>query len=119
MKIMHLSAAMSLCFTLNSACHAAPPMAQGTIRFQGAIVERGCSAAMGKPSTLMLNACPTPAGTPTVNVHGIDPISARANLKLVSDSGREARYYDQQFEIVDSSGAPVRSGNYLITMTLP
>lgn len=118
MKIVHVSVAISLCVTLTHACSV---MAEGTIRFEGAIVERGCSADRGQSSRLILNSCPALSGTPVLNVHGIDSISATApvTLKRVAESARQAGYYEQQFELVDGTGAPIRSGNYLITMTLP
>jgi hypothetical protein len=41
------------------------------------------------------------------------------NVKLVADRGRNGRYYDQRYELVDGLGMPVRSGTYLITLTSP
>lgn len=116
MKMIPLAATMILCISVNNAGYAAVSTAQGTVRFEGRIVERGCSDATEESSRLVLSNCPVPGATPTLNVHGIDPINAGATvtLKRIADSGA-----GQQFEIVDRSGTPVRSGNYLITVTLP
>jgi hypothetical protein len=41
------------------------------------------------------------------------------NVKLVADSGRGDRFYQQQYALVDGQGKPVTSGQYLITLTSP
>ncbi|WP_371926555.1 hypothetical protein [Pseudomonas sp. PB105] len=40
------------------------------------------------------------------------------NVRLVADSG-SGRYYDQRYRVVDSTGKPVQSGNYVVTVTAP
>lgn len=120
MKIKHLPVAISVVFTLSGSCWAATPAAPGTIRFEGAIVERSCSSGLSTQATVELNTCPALGRATVINVRNVDPLSARAQVtvKLLADSG-QARYYDQRYALVDGTGAPVRSGNYLITMTLP
>jgi type 1 fimbria pilin len=120
MKIKCLPVAVSVFLALNGTCWAATPAAQGSIRFEGGIVERGCSPGVGADSTLHLKTCPATGRTPAVNVSNIDPLSAPADIrvKLLADRD-QGRYYDQQYQLVDGTGAPVRSGNYLITVSLP
>ncbi|HEF4760160.1 TPA: type 1 fimbrial protein [Pseudomonas putida] len=120
MKIGYLSGVICTFLTLNSACWAATLSAPGLIRFEGAIVERGCRSSLGADATLALNACPAAGHRTVVEVNDVDPLSPRSDIKvkLVADGG-QGRYYDQQYRLVDGAGMPVQSGNYLITMTLP
>ncbi|MGJ7516074.1 type 1 fimbrial protein [Pseudomonas baetica] len=118
MKIRYLSVAVCTFLTLNSACWAAALTAPGSIRFEGAIVERGCRSSLGADATLVLNACPA-AGRGTV-IQVNDPLVARTDITvtLIADKG-QGRYYDQQYRLLDGTGKPVQSGQYLITMILP
>ncbi|MNN69375.1 hypothetical protein D3C81_1851620 [compost metagenome] len=120
MNFKSLPVAVSIFLALNGTCWAATPAAPGSIRFEGGIVERGCSPGVGKDSTLHLKTCPATGRTPVVNVRNIDPTSAPADItvKLLADRD-QGRYYDQQYQLVDGAGAPVRSGDYLITVSLP
>ncbi|WP_137806424.1 type 1 fimbrial protein [Pseudomonas sp. G(2018)] len=120
MKIKHLPVAISVFFTLSGSSWAATPGAPDTIRFEGAIVERSCSSGLSTQATVKLNTCPALGRATVVNVRNVDPLSASAQVtvKLLADSG-QGRYYDQRYALVDATGAPVRSGNYLMTMTLP
>ena len=117
-----IAAGLSLLFALSGACLAAP----GTIRFQGSIVEPGCQSRVGTHGTFELYQCPAQSRAigieantvaPTANVVAVGQSSV--NVKLLADSGREGRYYDQQFVLMDEAGLPIRSGDYLVTLSMP
>ncbi|WDH54803.1 MULTISPECIES: type 1 fimbrial protein [Pseudomonas] len=113
---------------LSGICFAAPQSIQGTIYFHGSIVEEPCtpsSTAQGG-AALNLRQCPQFSRGNDIRVHGVGPSSAvtaigksPVNVKLVTDSGKEGRYYDQQYALVDEAGKSVNSGMYLITLTSP
>lgn len=113
---------------LSGICSAAPQSIQGTIYFHGSIVEEPCtpsSTAQGG-AALSLRQCPQFSRSNDIRVHGVGPSSSvtaigksPVNVKLVTDSGKEGRYYDQQYALVDEAGKPVNSGMYLITLTSP
>lgn len=113
---------------LSGICSAAPQSIQGTIYFHGSIVEEPCtpsSTAQGR-AALSLRQCPQFSRGNDIRVHGVGPSSSvtaigksPVNVKLVTDSGKEGRYYDQQYALVDEVGKPVNSGMYLITLTSP
>lgn len=113
---------------LSGICSAAPQSIQGTIYFHGSIVEEPCtpsSTAQGG-AALSLRQCPQFSRGNDIRVHGVGPSSSvtaigksPVNVKLVTDSGKEGRYYDQQYALVDEAGKPVNSGMYLITLTSP
>ncbi|AZE47383.1 hypothetical protein C4K04_1695 [Pseudomonas chlororaphis] len=113
---------------LSGICSAAPQSIQGTIYFHGSIVEEPCtpsSTAQGG-AALSLRQCPQFSRGNDIRVHGVGPSSSvtaigksPVNVKLVTDSGKEGRYYDQQYALVDEAGKPVNSGTYLITLTSP
>ncbi|PMY67242.1 MULTISPECIES: hypothetical protein [Pseudomonas] len=113
---------------LSGICSAAPQSIQGTIYFHGSIVEEPCtpsSTAQGG-AALSLRQCPQFSRGNDIRVHGVGPSSSvtaigksPVNVKLVTDSGKDGRYYDQQYALVDEVGKPVNSGMYLITLTSP
>jgi len=116
-----MAAGFSLFFALNGVC-----LAAGSIAFQGSVVEPGCKSGVGTDATLALYGCPAHSHAMRIEVSAIQPTaSVRAvgqtsvNVKLLADSGRESRYFDQQYVLVDDAGSPVRSGNYLITLSMP
>ncbi|WP_085718027.1 hypothetical protein [Pseudomonas sp. B28(2017)] len=117
----HVAAGFSLLFALNGVC-----LAAGTIAFQGSIVEPGCTSRVGTDATLALYGCPAHSREMSIEARVIQPtVSVRAvgqtsvKVKLLADSGRESRYFDQQYVLVGDAGSPVRSGNYLITLGMP
>ncbi|RON87775.1 hypothetical protein BK635_04415 [Pseudomonas chlororaphis] len=113
---------------LSGICFAAPQSIQGTIYFHGSIVEEPCtpsSTAQGG-AALNLRQCPQFSRGNDIRVHGVGPSSSvtaigksPVNVKLVTDSGKDGRYYDQQYALVDEAGKSVNSGMYLITLTSP
>ncbi|AMS13708.1 hypothetical protein A3218_05130 [Pseudomonas chlororaphis] len=113
---------------LSGICFAAPQSIQGTIYFHGSIVEEPCtpsSTAQGG-AALNLRQCPQFSRGNDIRVHGVGLSSSvtaigksPVNVKLVTDSGKEGRYYDQQYALVDEAGKSVNSGMYLITLTSP
>ncbi|KAA5844189.1 type 1 fimbrial protein [Pseudomonas chlororaphis] len=113
---------------LSGICSAAPQSIQGTIYFHGSIVEEPCtpSSIAHGGAALSLRQCPQFSRGNDIRVHGVGPSSSvtaigksPVNVKLVTDSGKEGRYYDQQYALVDEVGKPVNSGMYLITLTSP
>ncbi|MNY05757.1 hypothetical protein D3C86_1384870 [compost metagenome] len=117
-----IAAGLSLLFALSGACLAAP----GTIRFQGSIVEPGCQSRVGTHGTFELYQCPAQSRAMGIEANTIAPTASvsavgqsSVNVKLLADSGREGRYFDQQYALVDDAGSPVRSGSYLITLSIP
>ncbi|MDF9620558.1 type 1 fimbrial protein [Pseudomonas entomophila] len=118
MKI--LPAVISLSFVLSSACWAATPVTQGVIRFEGRIVEQSCATGTDEAVGIWLNDCPASMRATVLEARNVDSSSAAPSIKvaLLWDSGH-GRYYDQQYQLVDVAGSPVKAGNYLITMSLP
>ncbi|MBU0526608.1 MAG: type 1 fimbrial protein [Gammaproteobacteria bacterium] len=121
-----LSVGISLCFTLTGACFAAGPITQGTIEFHGSIVEPSCIWHAIENSKFELNGCRAVNRTKMVNAIRVEPINigsspdrSNVNVKLLAGGGRDSRYRDQQYELVDAVGTPVLSGKYLITQTMP
>jgi type 1 fimbria pilin len=121
-----LSVGISLFFALSGGCLAATPSSQGVIRFHGSIVESGCTSRLGASSTFEFNDCPIKVGGNSVSVRSVEPVRSvsaldhsRVGVKLVADSSKDHRYYDQQYALVDDAGRPVNSGAYLITLTSP
>ncbi|MDD2049989.1 type 1 fimbrial protein [Pseudomonas putida] len=118
-------ASAAILFSLGAVSQAAPPVAQGEIRFTGSIVESSCSTSF-ESSGWRMEGCPTLARGTGIHLRQIKPqasLSALDNtavqVKLVADSGDQGRYYDQQYALVDKLGRPVTSGQYLITLTTP
>lgn len=114
-----------LLFALAGVSFAATPLGQGLIQFHDSIVEPGCTSLTRMSSTFQFNGCPTPVGS-AVSVRSVESVRSvslldhsSVNVKLLAVSGRDGRYYDQQYELVDGTGKPVRSGTYLITLTSP
>lgn len=120
MKIKHLSVAMSVFFALSGTCNATPLIAQGTIHFEGSIVEPGCRSDVTRNAAFELTTCPHVSRTQLVSVNQVDALdsSRHVTARLVANIDR-GRYYDQRYELVDSAGKPIRSGMYLVTTTLP
>ena len=122
----HLSLGITLCFAISGACQAASSMAQGTIKFSGYISGPNCLSSTNNVSGFDLNDCPFPGHTNFMSAIRVEPISSvtapdhsAVNIKLLGESGQSLGHYDQQYQLVDSSGSPVRSGMYLITLTTP
>jgi type 1 fimbria pilin len=120
MKVKHLSIAMSICFALNAKCWPATHVAQGTIRFEGSIVELSCGTGVTNNATLELTTCPALGRTPLIKVDNVGSLRELSNVtaKLIDNVDR-GQYYDQRYELVDDAGAPVQSGVFLITTTIP
>ncbi|WP_223464623.1 type 1 fimbrial protein [Pseudomonas sp. GL-RE-26] len=117
-----IAAGLSLLFAFSGACLAA----SGTIRFQGSIVEPGCQSRVGTDGTFDLYQCSAQSRAMGVEANTLAPTASvsavgqsRTHVKLLADSGQEGRYFDQQYVLVDDAGSPVRSGNYLITLSMP
>lgn len=126
MNLNRLSVGISLLSALSGTCLAATPSSQGVIHFIGSIVEPGCTFNAGTSSTFELNGCATPARGSTVSARSVEPVHtvtalgrSAVNVRLIAESGAGARYSDQQYQLVDSAGKPIRSGNYVVTLTSP
>lgn len=128
MKTQLVLAGVGMFLGLSGVCSAAPQGVQGTIYFHGSIVEEPCtpSSTGNGAAALHLNRCPQFSRGNDIRVQGVGPSStvtaigqSPVNVKLVTDSGKAGRYYDQQYALVDGAGKPVTSGTYLITLTSP
>ncbi|NUT77809.1 type 1 fimbrial protein [Pseudomonas sp. C1C7] len=115
MKINSLPVVLNLLATLPLATTA---VAQNSIRFEGSIVERPCHCSFSTVGALTLNTCPALARAMAFDAVNIDQPSSMTSVKLLADNGPD-RYYDQRYTLVDPKGKPIRTGNYLVTMTLP
>lgn len=128
MSIKLALAGIGMFLGLSGVCSAAPQSIQGTIYFHGSIVEEPCtpSATTDGRAVLSLHKCPRLSRGNDIRVNGVGPSSSvtalgqsPVNVKLVADSGKQGRYYDQQYALVDAAGKPVNSGVYVITLTSP
>lgn len=118
-------ASVIMLFGLCSVAQASTPASQGEIRFTGSIVESSCTTS-SQPSGWRMEGCPALARGTGIDVQRIDPHatvraldSASAQVRLVADTGKQSRYFDQQYALVDTRGNPITTGNYLITLTTP
>lgn len=121
----YVAIAAGLLFGLSGACMAATPVAQGVIHFVGSIVESPCTPS-AQAGSLHLSDCPAQARGTHIDTRRVEPQAsvsapdhAPVNVRLVADSGKAGRYYNQQYALVDASGKALSSGAYLITLTLP
>lgn len=116
-------AVMGLLLISAGLCSAAQPVSRGVIQFHGSIVEPACVVNAGAGSVMQLKGCPQASRASLVDVRPVGSVKAQgqsgANIKLMTDSGAAGRYYDQAYGVVDAAGVPVRSGQYLITLTSP
>jgi hypothetical protein len=117
-----IAAGLGLLFAFSGTCLAAP----GTIRFQGSIVEPGCQSRVGADGTFELYQCSAQSRAMRVEANAFAPIASvsavgqsSTHVKLLADGGREGRYFDQQYVLVDDAGSPIRSGDYLVTLSMP
>lgn len=92
-------------------CLAATVQAQGVIHFQGAIVEPSCAGAV-QPGSALKMSCPVPLPGSALSVEGVTGAGKPVRLRAV-------RGEEGQYQLVDSVGARILSGNYLITLTSP
>ncbi|WP_248751509.1 type 1 fimbrial protein [Pseudomonas sp. MWU15-20650] len=99
---------------------AAQTVGQGVIEFKGSIVEPVCAANARSGAVMELNGCSNASRGSRLDVRSLAPVASvnAPHLRLVTDSG-EGRYYDQRYLLVDGAGKPIRSGNYVITLTSP
>jgi hypothetical protein len=120
MRINGFSAATGLLCLWASACGAAHPASQGTIRFTGSIVEPMCATNAHSGTQLDVTGCPSASRGNQFTVRSVAPVASvnAASLRLVADSG-SGRFYDQRYLLVDGRGQPVKSGRYVVTLTAP
>ncbi|CAK9890771.1 MULTISPECIES: type 1 fimbrial protein [Pseudomonas] len=121
----YVAIAAGLLFGLSGACMAATSVAQGVINFTGSIVESPCTPS-AQGGALNLNDCPAQARGTRIDLRRVEPQAAVStldhapvNVRLVADSGKAGRYYNQQYALVDASGKALSCGAYLITLTTP
>lgn len=112
-----------LFFSMAGTCLAAPPPpSHGVIHFVGNIVEPPCSVG-GQSATLSLKACPSLARGNVMSVRPVGTVSSLdnspVNVRLVADSGKGGRYFNQDYVLEDSAGKPITRGAYLVTLTSP
>ncbi len=117
---------ISLYAAFNGLCVAASAPSQGVIHFQGAIVEPACTSSAGEGAVVALTGCSAQSRGTTIEAHRLVPVSqvtaldaSTVKVKLLAETGRDSRYFDRQYQLLDETGKPVRSGNYLITLIMP
>lgn len=117
---------ISLYAAFNGLCVAASAPSQGAIHFQGAIVEPACTSSAGEGAVVALTGCSAQSRGTTIEAHRLVPVSqvtaldaSTVKVKLLAETGRDSRYFDRQYQLLDETGKPVRSGNYLITLIMP
>ncbi|UZE26226.1 hypothetical protein LOY67_12730 [Pseudomonas sp. B21-056] len=54
---------------------------------------------------------------PVGTVSSLD--NSPVNVRLVADSGKGGRYFNQDYVLEDSAGKPITRGAYLVTLTSP
>ncbi|WP_106803484.1 type 1 fimbrial protein [Pseudomonas sp. S5D5] len=120
MSVKRLSVMAGLLGIWASTCGAAQIVGQGSIEFHGSIVEGGCATNTHSGAVMELHECAVASRGSHFDVRGVAPVASvdAAHVLLVADSGN-GRYYDQRYVLVDGAGKPIRSGNYVVTMTLP
>lgn len=126
MRIKKLSVVTGLLVISTSICGAAQAASQGTISFHGSIVEPGCVSNAYNSSLMELTGCPSASRGNRIDVRRVTPVaSVKAvgdsshRAVLLSDTGSDARYYDQRYQLVDSLGKPIQSGAYVVTLSSP
>lgn len=99
--------------------------AQGSIRFQGSIVEHSCDTSAKQGAMLALSHCPLASRGSLIDIQSVQPLGSvealpgsRTDMRLIADS-TNGRTYDQSYQLVDHSGQPIRTGLYLVTLTSP
>jgi type 1 fimbria pilin len=107
--------------TLNAA---QSPPTTGVIRFTGQIVEAGCTAGGVNNSSIELHDCPQASLGQTFAVQqasarNTDDANQRVFAQIVADNHDQETYYDQRFLLVDGSGLPITTGNYIVTLAVP
>ena len=117
---------ISLYAAFNGLCVAASAPSQGAIHFQGAIVEPACTSSAGEGAVVALTGCSAQSRGTTIEAQRLVPVSqvtaldpSTVKVKLLAETGRDSRYFDRQYQLLDETGKPVRSGNYLITLIMP
>lgn len=117
---------ISLYAAFNGLCVAASAPSQGVIHFQGAIVEPACTSSAGASAVVALTGCSAQSRGTTIEAQRLVPVSqvtalaaSAVKVKLLAETGRDSRYVDRQYQLLDETGKPVRSGNYLITLIMP
>ncbi len=126
MRINGLSVAAGLLVVWAGTCGAAQTVSQGTILFHGSIVEPGCMSNAHNGSVIELTGCPSASRGNRIDVHRVAPVASvkatgdtSVHAVLLTDTGRDARYYDQRYQLVDSRGKPIQSGAYVMTLSSP
>jgi len=124
----HLSVGVSLLFVLSGSCLAATPDSGGggEVKFSGRIVESSCTPRITNSLMFGVEACPGSVMGGAVSVseigatRSVDPLRhSKIDVRLVDKSSNNGLVGNHQYTLVDSGGAQVRSGTYLITVTYP
>lgn len=118
MKIKSVSVVAGLLCVAAGVCSAAQSAGHGVIEFRGSIVEAGCAANARSGAVMELSGCITDSRSSRPEARNMATGGGAARAQLVSQS-RDGRYFDQRYLLVDATGKPVESGNYVITLTSP
>lgn len=126
MNIKRQSFTAVACLLMSGACSAASLPTQDVIRFEGSIVESGCSTAVSPRSVIEMSRCPTASHGSTFQVKSVSPVQGQVadadspiTLRLAQESRSDSRYYSQDYVLVDKAGKTITSGMYEVTVTSP
>ena len=96
------------------------------ISITGRVFAAGCDVSGRPGGVIALADCPSASRGTIISARNVKPIAsvaalegAAAEVRIVQDSDRNQRYYDQQYVLVSEAGTPIDSGTYLITLASP
>lgn len=120
MSVIRLSVVTSLLCLWASTCGAAQSVGQGTIAFTGSVVETGCATNARSGAVMEVKGCADGGRENRFDVRSVTPVGGGAVPRLlrVAD-GSHGRSPDQRYVLVDGTGTPILSGNYVVTVTMP
>jgi hypothetical protein len=102
----------------------------GVIHFQGAIVEPACSVQASVDGRVDLTGCSPASRGSAIEVQALAPtasakalggsaVRVRVRVRLMADNSPTERYFDRQYQLLDEAGQPLRSGDYVLTLSMP
>lgn len=117
-KVLAIGFAVAAAFS--SVCQA------GVIHFQGAIVEPACSVQTSVDGRVELTGCSPASRGSAIEVQALAPTASAkalggsaARVRLMADNSPTERYFDRQYQLLDEAGQPLRSGDYVVTLSMP
>lgn len=117
-KVLAIGFAVAAAFS--SVCQA------GVIHFHGAIVEPACSVQASVDGRVDLTGCSPASRSTAIEVQALAPTAsakalggAAVRVRLMADNSPSERYFDRQYQLLDEAGQPLRSGDYVVTLSMP